>query len=64
MPEIAPLNNRKILPSNFYLRASRNSSFYTAKNKYVPLYGNLSINFGPIDHQPVTGRLCAKIWHW
>jgi hypothetical protein len=63
MPEIAPLNNRKILPSNFYVRASRNSSFYADKNKYVPLYGNLSINFGLMGHQPVTGALCAKIGH-
>jgi hypothetical protein len=38
MPETAPLNNSKILASNFYLRASRNSSFLAAKNKYVPLY--------------------------
>jgi hypothetical protein len=38
MPETAPLNNSKILPSNFYLRASRNSSFPAAKNKYVSLY--------------------------
>lgn len=64
MPEIAPLNNRKILPSNFYVRASRNSSFYADKNKYVPLYGNLSINFGLMGHEPVTGRLLAKIRHW
>lgn len=38
MSETAPLNNSKILLSNFYLRASRNSSFPAAKNKYVPLY--------------------------
>lgn len=38
MPETAPLNNSKILLSNFYLPASRNSSFLAAKNKYVPLY--------------------------
>ncbi|HAT15601.1 MAG TPA: hypothetical protein DCS91_20300 [Microcoleaceae bacterium UBA11344] len=38
MPETAPLNNSKILPSNFYLLSSRNSWFLAAKNKYVPLY--------------------------
>lgn len=38
MPETAPLNNSKILPSNFYLLYSRNSSFLAVKNKYVPLY--------------------------